>query len=185
MTTTYSFSGFDNETEKIKEWFKREIDALRTGRASPALVKDIGVEYYGTKTKIESMASIAISDARTIVIQPWDKQAVEAVEKAIRNSNIGLQPVIDKETIRVILPELTGQRRQFLMDMVGEKLEEARVSLRKARDTISKDIQEAERQGQFGEDEKFRLKNELQKKTDSFNEILREMAERKKEEIRH
>jgi ribosome recycling factor len=180
----YSFSDFDAEAEKIKEWFKREIDALRTGRASPALVKDISIEYYGTKTKLEGLASIAVENARTIVIQPWDSGTMEAIEKAIKNSNLGLQPASDKKTIRLVLPELTGERRQFLINIVGEKFEEARVSLRKVRDNIWKDIQEAERQGRFGEDEKFRLKNELQKKTDQFNEDLAKAAERKKEEIK-
>ncbi|MEK7599043.1 MAG: ribosome recycling factor [Patescibacteria group bacterium] len=179
----YSFSNFEIEAGKIKEWFSRELDGLRTGRANPTLVKDIVVEYYGTKTKLEGLASIGVQDARTLVIQPWDKQAIEAIEKAIRSSNIGLQPVVDKEMIRVVLPELTGERRQFLTKIVGEKFEEARVSLRKARDDVWKDIQNMERESKLSEDEKFRLKDELQKKMDSVNEALQGLAERKKEEI--
>lgn len=179
----YSFSNFESAAAKTKERLVAEFGALRTGRANPVLVKDIQVEYYGSKTKLESLASIGVEDARTLIVQPWDKQSTEAIEKAIRNSNIGLQPIVDSTAIRLVLPELTGERRQALLKIASEKLEEARISLRKARDESWKDIQEREREKELSEDEKFRLKDELQKKMDSLNGELDDMAEKKRKEV--
>ena len=180
---SYSFSGFDAELKKAKEWLADEFTALRTGRANPAMVKDILVDCYGSKMKLENVASIGAQDARTLLIQPWDKASVEPIERAIRASNLGLQPVVDKDVIRVILPTLTGERRGALMKLVSEKLEEARIMSRKARDEIWKDIQTKERDGALSEDEKFRAKDELQKKIDAFNRDLEALVERKKTEI--
>ena len=179
----YSFSAFDAELKKTTAWLVGELSALRTGRASPAMIKDITVEAYGSKMKLEGVASITVQDARTLLIQPWDKTTVLAIETAIRNSGIGVQPVVDKETIRVVLPALTGERRETLMKIVSEKLEEARIASRKARDEVWKDIQTKERDGGLSEDEKFRFKDEMQKKIDTFNRDLDSLAERKKVEI--
>ena len=179
----YDLSKFETEAGKIKERLVAEMGAIRTSRASPALVKDIMVEYYGSKMKLEGLASIGVQDARTLTIQPWDKNAVEPIEKTIRSSNLGLQPVVDKGLIRIILPELTGERRQFLIKLVGEKTEESRIALRRGRDEVWKEIQERERSGGISEDEKFRLKDELQKKIDRFNKDLEELAENKKKDI--
>ncbi len=132
----YSLSKFDSSFQKIKNHFADELGALRTGRANPALVKDIAVEYYGGKTKLEGLASIGVGDARTLIIQPWDKGALEAIEKAVRSSNLGLQPVVDRDVLRIILPELTGERRQAMQKLVGEKLEESRIALRRERDEV-------------------------------------------------
>ncbi|MBI1957180.1 MAG: ribosome recycling factor [Candidatus Niyogibacteria bacterium] len=181
---TYSFSSFDGELKRIKEHFSGELSSLRTGRANPAIVKDILVDAYGSKMKLEGVASITTQDARTLVIQPWDKGVVAAIESAIRNSNLGIQPVVDKDVIRVILPSLTGERREQLMKLVGEKSEDARIASRKARDEIWKDIQAQEREKKMSEDEKFRAKDELQKKIDHFNRELDDVAERKRTEIR-
>ena len=180
----FSFSGFEHELKKTTEWFSDELSALRTGRASPTMVKDILVDAYGSKTKLEGLASITTQDARTLAIQPWDKSVVGAIETAIRNSNLGLQPVVDKEVIRIILPALTGERRDQLIKLVGEKLEEARIASRKARDIVWKDIQTQERGGTSSEEEKFRAKDELQKKIDQFNRELDMLAERKHAEIK-
>ena len=169
--------------EKIKSRFAEELGALRTSRASPSLVKDILVDYYGTKTKIEGLASISIQDAKTLVIQPWDKNSVEPIEKAVRASNLGLQPVADKNILRIVLPELTGERRQSLIKFIGEKLEESRIAVRRERDEIWKDGQDKERAGELSEDQKFRLKEELQKKVDKANRELEEIAEKKRKEV--
>lgn len=179
----YNLSKFENSAGKIKDRLISDMSAIRTGRASPALVKDIMVEYYGSKMKLEGMASVGVQDARTLTIQPWDKGAIESIEKAIRSSNLGLQPVVDKDMIRIILPELTGERRVALSKLVGEKTEESRIALRRERDEVWKDIQEKERAKSISEDEKFRLKDELQKKVDRFNKDLDELAEKKRTEI--
>ncbi|MEK7566892.1 MAG: ribosome recycling factor [Patescibacteria group bacterium] len=179
-----NLSKFEVSANKIKERLSGEMGAIRTSRANPALVKDITVEYYGSKMKLEGLASIGVGDARTLTVQPWDKGSLEAIEKAVRASNLGLQPVVDKDMIRIILPELTGERRQTLIKLVGEKLEEARIVLRRERDEVWKEAQEGERSGGISEDEKFRFKDELQKKIDRFNKDFEELAERKKNEIK-
>ena len=179
----YSFSGFDAELRKTTEWLASEFVALRTRRANHAMVKDILVDCYGSKMKLENVASIGSQDARTLLIQRWDKRSMEPIERAIRASNLGLQPVVDKDVIRVILPALTGERREALMKIISEKLEEARIMSRKARDEIWKDIQTKERDGALSEDEKFRAKDELQKKIDVFNDDLNSLVERKRIEI--
>ena len=141
----YSFVKFDSLFQKTRDHLSENLGALRTGRANPALVKDIVIEYYGSKMKLEGLASIGTADARTLIIQPWDKGSLEAVEKGIRASNLGLQPVVDRDIIRVVLPELTGERRQAMQKLVGEKLEEARIALRRIRDDAWKEIQENEK----------------------------------------
>jgi len=179
----YDLTRFENTAKKIKEKFSGELGAIRTSRASPALVKDILVDYYGGKMKLEGLASIGVQDARTIVVQPWDKSSLEAIEKAIRSSNLGIQPVADRDVLRIVLPELTGERRQALLKLAGEKLEEARIALRRERDEVWKEVQDKERAGEIPEDEKFRLKDELQKKTDGFNGEFEEIVEKKRQEV--
>jgi len=179
----YSFNNFDSSAEKIKSRLAEELGALRTSRANSALVKDIQVELYGVKTKLEGLASISIQDAKTLVVQPWDKSSVEAIEKAIRASNLGLQPIADKNILRIVLPELTGERRQALLKLAGDKLEEARIALRRAREDVWKEAQEKERAGDISEDEKFRVKEELQKKVDKANRELDEITDKKRREI--
>ena len=178
-----NISKFESSANKIKEKLVKDVGAIRTSRANPALVKDIMVEYYGSKTKLEGLASIGIQDARTLTIQPWDKGAVEPIEKAVRSSGLGLQPVIDRDIIRIILPELTGERRQALIKLTSEKLEESRIALRRERDEVWKDVQEKERSKTISEDEKFRFKDELQRKVDKFNAELDKIVEQKKQEI--
>lgn len=179
----YDFYYLKNESQKIKEWFQNEISGLRTGRASPQLIENIKADYYGTPTPIQHMAAISIQDARTIVIQPWDKSALPAIEKAINQSDIGIQPIADKDIIRLTLPELTGERREQLKKVVREKLEESKVTLRKLRHEIVSDIENKEKEKEISEDEKFRLKEELQKQIDAGSKELDELGERKTKEI--
>src|SRR3989344_4880393 len=161
---SYSLAQLDAELKQIKERFFDALSTLRTGRANPALVSDIIVDAYGAKMKLEGVASVTTQDARTLLIQPWDKSVISAIEAAVRKSNLGLQPVVDKDVIRILLPELTGERREQLSKAVGGKMEEERLSSRQVRDDVWKDIQTQERGGGLSEDEKFRSKDELQKK---------------------
>ncbi|MBI2506987.1 MAG: ribosome recycling factor [Candidatus Niyogibacteria bacterium] len=179
----YDLSKFEVAAKRSREKLSEELGGLRTGRANPVLVKDIAVDYFGSKMKLEGLASISVQDARTLLIQPWDKNSIEPIEKAVRASNLGLQPVADKNVLRIILPELTGERRAALLKLTGEKLEASRVALRQEREAVWKDIQEKERKGEMSEDEKFRLKDDLQKKIDRFNKDFEELAEKKKQEI--
>lgn len=179
----YDLSKFEDAASRLREKLTEELGGLRAGRANPALIKDIAVDCFGTKMKLEGLASIGVQDARTLVIQPWDKNSIEPIEKAVRDSNLGLQPVADKNVLRIILPELTGERRAALLKLTGEKLETSRIAIRQERDAAWKDIQERERKGEISEDEKFRLKDDLQKKIDRFNKDFEELVEKKKREI--
>ncbi|MBU4223652.1 ribosome recycling factor [Patescibacteria group bacterium] len=179
----YNFSIIKNKAEKIKEWLKNEISSLRAGRANPALIENIMVESYGSKMPLKHISAISVEDAKTLRVSPWDASALKNIEAAIGASNLGVQPIVDKQTIRIILPELSEERRKSLLKLLGEKLEESKISLRKDREEVWKDIQEKEKKGEIPEDDKFRFKDELQKIIDKTSEELEEIAERKEKEI--
>ncbi len=180
----YDFSQIKNRGGEIKEWFKKECSVLRTGRANPALVENLLVDSYGVKTQLKHIAAISVEDARTIRISTWDNSSLKDIERAIAVSNLGVQPIADKETIRVTLPELTEERRKSLIKILNEKLEEAKISLRQERDEIWKDIQEKERAGEVTEDEKYRFKDDLQEIVDGIVKDMEEAAKRKEKEIK-
>ncbi len=180
----YDFSQIKNRGEGIKEWFKKECAVLRTGRATPALVENLPVDSYGAKVPLKQVASIGVEDARTIRIAPWDASMLKNIESAITNSNLGAQPVADKDSVRVRLPELTQERRQTLIKHLHEKLEEAKISLRQERDEVWKDIQERERGGEIAEDDKYRFKDELGKIISEAGEELDKTAKAKENEIK-
>lgn len=171
------------ELAGILTWFQGEIAALRTGRATPALVENIEVDYHGAKTPLKHIASLSTPDARTITIQPWDKAALEPIQKALEAFSVNLAPIADKDTIRLALPALTEERRKELLKLLGVKAEEARVRSRKTRDEAWKTVQRREKEKAIREDEKFRAKGELQKKIDEFNEKLDGAKERKERDI--
>lgn len=174
---------FEEELASTKEWFRVEISSLRTGRATPALVEDLLVDSYGAKTPLKHIASISAPDARSLIIQPWDKGALEAIGKAIENSSLNFAPIADGDRIRLTLPQLTEERRKDLLKILNGKTEEARVKTRRARDDAWKDIQQLEKDKTISEDEKFRAKDQLQKYMDSFNEELENHREKKEKEI--
>jgi ribosome recycling factor len=180
---SYDFSKLKSKAEEVKNFLKKEILSFHSGRANPALVENILVDSYGTKLPIKHVATISVEDARTLRITPWDVSVLKNIEIAVSNSNVGSQPIADKQSVRITLPELSEERRKTLLKFLSEKLEEARISLRKERDEVWKDIQEKERKGEIPEDDKFRLKEELQKIIDQTNEELDELAEHKKQEI--
>lgn len=169
--------------EKTKNWFKNEVSALRTGRANPALVENIRIDSYGTPTLLSHLASIRLLDAKTLVIEPWDKTAIQNIAKAISVSALGIQPIADKNTIRISLPELSQERRQALEKILRQKLEEAKIAVRKDRDEVWHKIQEKERAKEISEDEKFKLKERMQKEIDKTNQELESIAEVKRKEI--
>lgn len=179
----HDFSSIKNKGEEIKEWLKKETASLRTGRATPALVENIMVDSYGTRTPIKHAASITAEDARTIRITPWDASLLKNIEHSISISTLGVQPIADKQSIRITLPELTEERRKSLIKLLNEKLEEARVSLRLKREEEWKDIQEKERRGEISEDDKFRSKDELQKIIEKISDEMEGIAKNKEREI--
>lgn len=181
--SVYNFSQLKENGEKIKDWFKKEIVSLRTGRATPALVENLVVEAYSSRSPLQHVAAINVEDAKTIRITPWDTTVLKSIEQAIMESSLGVQPIADGQSIRISLPTLTEDRRKMLSKTVAEKLEEARISIRKERDEVWKDIQAKEKDGELTEDDKFSLKEEMQKNIDTIMIELEGIAKKKEEEI--
>lgn len=169
--------------EKAIEHLKSEISSLRTGRATPALVEDIVVDAYGTKQVLKAVASISVADAKTINVDPWDKGLIQAVEIAIRNSNVGINPVNDGKLLRLPLPELTAERRQELVKVLHQKLEQARIAIRKIREDVRSEIDKQEKDKQISEDEKYHLQDELEKVVKEYNEKVKMIGEEKEKEV--
>ena len=171
------------ELEKVIEHLQTEFRKLRTGRANSALVEDLKVDYYGTNVPVKQIASISIPEPRQLVITPWDKNAVPPTEKALRDANLGFNPVNEGDKIRVTLPELNEERRQDLVKVANQTAEEARVRVRNIREEIFKDIKKREEAGEISEDERFREQEKLQAAVDEYNGKIKELSERKKKEI--
>jgi ribosome recycling factor len=156
----------EDRMDKAVDATRREFGGIRTGRANPALVENLKVDYYGAPTPLRQLANIAIPEARLLTIQVYDKGAMAAVEKAIRTSNLGLNPANDGNLIRLAIPPLTEQRRKELVKMVHAKAEEGRVSVRNVRRDAMEHIRQAKKDKEVGEDDEKRAEHELQKLTD-------------------
>lgn len=179
----YDFSKLKNKTKEIEEWLRKEYSGVRTGMAAPALLDNVIVESYGSRMSIKELASVSIEDARSLRVSPWDSSQTVNIEKAISLANLGVSIRVDEKGLRVLFPELTTERRTSLVKIANNKLEEARVSLRSFRDEIWNEIQKKEKEGGMGEDDKFRLKTEMQKIVDDVNKKLEEVAVKKDKEI--
>lgn len=172
-----------NDFEKATEHFKDELNKLRTGRASAGMVENLLVDYYGAKSPLKQIASITVPEPRTITIAPWDKDNLVNIEKAIRDSQLNLNPMNDGQVVRINIPALNEERRRELVKILNQKTEESRVSIRKIREEIWDEIQELVKSGKMGEDGKFAGKNELQKVVDGLNTKIEELRNKKEEEI--
>ncbi len=168
---------------EIIEKCKNDISVIRAARATPILVENILIEVYGTKTPLQQLANINIPDPKTILISPWDKNIVKNIEDAIRNSDLNLNPVNEGDKIRLVLPQLTEERRLELVKTLKQKLEQYRIRLRQLRDQIKEEIIDMEKQKQISEDEKYRLLEKLDKMTSEFNDKIKEIGEDKEKEI--
>ena len=169
--------------EKILSRMREETASLRTGRATAALVEHIEVDYYGVKTPLKALAAIAVPDARQIVIQPWDKNAVQPIERAIQASMLGLAPITDHDAIRLTIPQLTEERRRDLGKLLGKMTEEARIHVRRDRDEVLKEIDHQCKAKEIGENERDRQKKDAQKIIDEANKKIEETAAAKGKEI--
>lgn len=167
----------------MENWLHKELSVIRTGRAAPSILDAVQVEAYGSKMEIKELATVLIEDVRTIRVEPWDKNQTKIIEKAIISSNLGLSVNVDDRGLRIIFPELTSERREQLIKVAKQKMEEARVALRTLRDKTWEEIQTKEKKGGMGEDDKFHLKNDMQKMVDETNKKLEELFNRKADEI--
>lgn len=179
----YDFKAFDARLVKIDEQLKKELSSIRTGRAASSILDVITVESYGTRVPINNVATLGVEDAKTLRIKPFDPSLSKEIEKEITNANLGLSVVVDDTGLRVVFPDLTGDRRIALVKLAKEKIEEARVHVRQARDDVWSDIQQQERDGDMSEDDKFRNKDEMQKRVDATNKNFDDAFARKEQEI--
>ncbi|MEX0931309.1 MAG: ribosome recycling factor [Candidatus Paceibacterota bacterium] len=181
----YSFTTLETKLADIKKWLTKEFGNIRTGRASPTLLDGITVESYGSKMSIQQVASMTTEDARTIRVVPWDASTIKSIEKAITDAGLGVSVGADDKGVRVFFPELTAERRQSLLKIAKDKLEDARISVKKERDDVWSDIQAKEKEGEIGEDEKFAFKDEMQERIDKTNSELEELFTNKEKEIQN
>ncbi len=169
--------------EKAIEALKRELKRVRTGRASPALLDGIKADYYGVPTPINQMASISVPEPRLIVIQPWDPNSCEAIEKAILKSELGLTPNNDGKVVRIAIPPLTEERRKELVKVVRKMGEEAKVAIRAARREANETLKEFKKEGEISEDDAYRGQEQIQKLTDEYVKKVDEILAEKEKEI--
>jgi ribosome recycling factor len=179
----YDFKPFDKKIAEITERLGKELAGVRTGRATPAILDGVMIESYGTRMQISQVANISTEDARTLRIAPWDTSNTKEIEKAIIQANLGLSVGADERGVRVSFPELTSERRTQLNKLAKEKVEEIKTSLRTARDEVWSDIQKREKEGTMPEDDKFRAKEEMQKRVDAANAKFDDALERKEKEM--
>lgn len=179
----YDFKKLDDKISSATSHLESEIASLRTGRANPALLENIRVEAYGVSSPLKNIASIITEDSKTLLVEPWDKSLIGAIEKAIAAGGIGSMPVVAKGAVRISLPPLTEERRRSLLKVSKEKLEGARIALRQSRDEVWKDIQDRERRKEISEDNKFRFKEEMENRIKKAGEKLESISVKKEKEI--
>jgi ribosome recycling factor len=171
------------EFEKAFKFLEAEVAKIRTSRASPSLVEDIEVNAFGSKFPLKQLGAISTPQTNQLVIQPWDISYIEPIEKAIAQSGLGMSAVVDKNVIRLNLPTLTEEYRQALTKVLSEKSEQTRQTIRKLREDAWNKIQTAQKAKEISEDDKFRGKDELQKVIDDYNEKIKNLVEKKKNEL--
>lgn len=177
------FEDLKDRMGKSIESLKREYSRLRTGRASVSLLDGIRVSYYDTPTPLNQMASLAVPEPRLIVIQPWDKTAIEDIEKAILKSELGLTPMNDGKVIRISIPPLTEERRKELVKVARKMSEENKVSIRNIRRDANEMLKDLKKEKEIAEDDLFRSQEEVQKATDQFISQVDELCAAKEKEI--
>lgn len=177
------FKDVRSRMEKAVEILQEDLKALRTGRASPALLEKVKVEYYGTSLPLNQLASITAPEPRLLVVRPWDPSALPAIEKAILKSDLGLTPMNDGKVIRINIPRLTEERRKELVKVVSKRLEEAKVAVRNCRRDGLEQLKELQDEKLISEDEFFRARDRLDEMTEEIIKKIDEIGEAKKKEI--
>jgi len=171
--------------EGVVDWLVKEYSGIRTGQASPAILDSVKVESYGTLMSIQQVGSVSIEDVRTLRVVPWDLSQATAVEKAIRDSDLGVSIATDSSGLRIIFPELTSERRVQLLKLAKNKLEDARISVRSLRDEEMKEIEKNFKAGDIGEDDKFSQRDEAQKVVEDVNNKLESLFNKKEKELQN
>jgi ribosome recycling factor len=183
MTINEIHANARERMQKAVEALRKDLQAIRTGRASTGLVEHLRVDYYGTPTPLNQLGSVTVPEARLIVIQPWDRRALGAIEKAIQKSDLGLTPTNDGNVIRLVLPQLTEQRRKELTRVVQKRVEEGRVAVRNVRRDAHDELRRLERNHEVPEDEARRAADQLQRTTDQFIQEIDRVGKEKEAEL--
>ncbi|MEX1014676.1 MAG: ribosome recycling factor [Candidatus Paceibacterota bacterium] len=176
-------SNFKEKAQKVEEALKNELKKVRANRPNASLVEDLMVDYYNNKTPLKHLSSITVQPPREIHIQVWDKEAMKPVLSAIDGSDLGFSANTEGDVIRIFLPELSQERRDELIKSVKKSIEEFKIQVRNIRDEAKKDIDEAFDDSDISEDDKFRMREELQKETGTINNKIDKLLEDKKKEI--
>ena len=183
ITPQQVLSEVDQKMDRSIDALKRELGSIRTGKATPALIENISVEYYGTPTPLNQLASISTPDGRALMVQPWDKQAMSEIEKSLQRSDMGFNPSNDGNTITVPIPPLNTERRQELVRVLKRKLEDGKVSVRNVRRDGQDTLRKMEKDKAISQDENRRSQDQLQKTTDSHTKMIDEVGSAKEAEI--
>jgi len=165
------------------EALRKELATIRTGRAHPGLIEHLRVDYYGAPTPLNQLATISVPEPRLLAIQPWDRQSLGAIEKAIHKADLGLNPINDGNIIRLVIPQLTEERRKDLAKVVRKKVEEGRVAVRNVRRDCHDELRRLQREKEVSEDAQYRAQDELQKLTDGFIQEIERVGEEKEAEL--
>jgi len=168
---------------KAVEALRKELATIRTGRAHPGLIEHLRVDYYGAPTPLNQLATISVPEPRLLVIQPWDRQSLGDIEKAIHKADLGLNPINDGNIIRLAIPQLTEERRKELVKVVHKKVEEGRVAVRNVRRDCHDELRRLQREKEISEDAQYRGQDELQKVTDGFIQEIERVGEEKEAEL--
>ncbi len=183
MTTNEIYRDAENRMKKSLEHLSHELARIRTGRATPALLDVVKVDYYGTPTPLNQVASITAPDPRLLVVQPWEKRLIGEIEKAIQQADLGLNPSNDGTVVRVPIPELSEERRQELVKLVKKFCEDTRIAIRNIRRDAKDKVKHLEKEHEISEDESHQMVEKIQKLTDEFIEKVDELFKKKEKEI--
>ena len=183
LTAEQVLGDVDDRMDRTLEAFKRDLNQLRTGRATPSLIENVSVDYYGSATPLKQIASISAPDARAIMVQPWDRGSLREIEKSLQRSEMGFNPSNDGTVITVPIPPLTNERRQEMVKLLRRKVEDGKVSLRNVRRDGLETLRKMERDKDLSQDENRRAQDQLQKVTDGHTRQIDETASAKEAEI--
>lgn len=173
----------NDQFQPVLHHLQQELAAIRSTGVSPAVVESVSVEVYGARMTLLELATITAPDPHTLLIQPWDKTILKQIEKALQESAYGVNPVVDGESVRLAFPPLTEEKRKEFVKMMREKLEDARVSVRKIREDILKGYKAQQKAAELSEDDYFRLEKDTQKVVDAANSTIKQMGEKKEIEL--
>ncbi len=171
------------EFQNVIDHLDKELHNIRSGRANAAIVEDVRVEAYGSMMELKGLASISVPDAKTVQIEPWDRSVVKEIEKALIAANLGMSPMVAGTIIRLCMPMMTEEKRKETAKVVHHKGEQARIGIRGVRETVRESVLQSEKNKEMGEDERFRLLEELDKAVAAYNSQIDERVKEKEEEV--